>query len=113
MTQTFIVGLWLVLAAVAANLPWLSERWLLVIARSDGWAKSFWLRLVEWGLLYSLVLGIGLGLEYKATGAVHEQGWEFYTVTLCLFAVSALPGFIYRYQLRRLLEKAGRVKTQS
>jgi hypothetical protein len=29
-------------------------------------------------------------------------------VTLCLFAVSALPGFIYRYQIRRLLEQAGR-----
>jgi hypothetical protein len=29
-------------------------------------------------------------------------------VTLCLFAVGALPGFVYRYQLRRLLEQAGR-----
>lgn len=112
MTQSLIVGLWLVLAAVAANLPWLTERWLLIIARPDRRAKPFWLRLIEWSLLYGLIIGIGLGLESKAAGAAHEQGWEFYTVTLCLFAVSALPGFIYRYQLRRLLEQAGRTCTQ-
>lgn len=112
MTQSLIVGLWLVLAAVAANLPWLTERWLLIIARPDRRAKPFWLRLIEWSLLYGLIIGIGLGLESKAAGATHEQDWEFYTVTLCLFAVSALPGFIYRYQLRRLLEQAGRTCTQ-
>ena len=112
MTQTFVVGLWLVLAAVTANLPWLSERWLLVFARRDRRGKPFWLPLIEWSLLYSLIIGIGLGLEYKATGATHDQDWEFYIVTLCLFAVSALPGFIYRYQLRRLLKQAGRVETQ-
>lgn len=112
MTQIFVVGWWLVLAAVAANLPWLSERWLLVIARHDRRAKPFWLRLIEWGLLYGLIIGIGLGLEYKATGTAHEQDWEFYTVTLCLFVVSALPGFIYRYQLQRLLEQAKRVRAQ-
>jgi hypothetical protein len=112
MTQNLVVGLWLVLAAVAANLPWLTERWWLVIARPDRWAKPFWLQLIEWGLLYGLITGIGFGLEYKATGAAHGQGWEFYTVTLCLFAVSALPGFIYRYQFRRLLEQAGRVGVQ-
>lgn len=92
---------------IVANLPWLSERWLFLIVRS-GRLKSFWLQLIEWGLLYGLVLGMGFGLEYKTTGAVHPQDWEFYTVTLCLFAVSALPGFIYRYQVRRLLEQTGR-----
>lgn len=107
MPQGIIIGSWLGLAILAANLPWLSERWLLVIA-CNGRSKPFWLRLMECGLLYGLVLGMGFGFEYKATGAVHAQDWEFYTVTLCLFAVSALPGFIYRHQLRRLLEQAGR-----
>lgn len=111
MSQSLIVSLWLGLAAVAANLPWLSERWLLIIARPDRWAKPFWFRLIEWGLLYGLIVGIGFGVEYKTTGGGHAQDWEFYTVTLCLFAVSALPGFIYRYQLRRLLEQAGRIGT--
>ncbi len=93
---------------IAANLPWLSERWLFVVVYRDGRSKLFWQRLVEWVLFYGFILGLGWGLEYKAAGAVHTQDWEFYTVTLCLFIVSALPGFIYRYQLRRLLEQAGR-----
>ncbi|MDS4025654.1 MAG: DUF2818 family protein [Candidatus Contendobacter sp.] len=101
-----ITRLWPVVAVIATNLPWLSERWLLIFARPDRRAKPFWLRLIEWGLLYGLVIGMGFGFEYKTTGAIHAQGWEFYVVTLCLFAVSALPGFIYRYQLRRLLEQA-------
>jgi hypothetical protein len=108
MPQGAIIGLWLGLAVVAANLPWLSERWLLVIARPDRRAKPFWLRLIEWGLLYGLIAGMGFGFEFKMTGTVHAQDWEFYAVTLCLFAVGALPGFIYRYQLRRLLEQAAR-----
>ncbi len=108
MPQGAIIGLWLGLAVVAANLPWLSERWLLVIARPDRRAKPFWLRLIEWGLLYGPIAGMGFGFEFKMTGTVHAQDWEFYAVTLCLFAVSALPGFIYRYQLRRLLEQAAR-----
>jgi hypothetical protein len=108
MSQGIIIGLWLGLAVIAANLPWLSERWFLVIAPRDGRSKPFWPRLVEWGVLYGLALGIGFGFEHQATGAVHSQSWEFYVVTLCLFAVSALPGFVYRYQIRRLLEQAGR-----
>lgn len=108
MVSGFIIGAWLGLAVLAANLPWLSERWLLVIARPSRRAKPFWLRLIEWALLYSLIAGLGFGFEYKTTGLVHAQGWEFYVVTLCLFAVSALPGFIYRYQLRRLLAQSGR-----
>lgn len=112
MSQSIVVGLWLGLAAVAANLPWSSERWLLVIARPDRRAKPFWLRLIEWSLLYGLIVGMGFGFEYKLTGTVHVQDWEFYAVTLCLFAVGAVPGFIHRYQLRRLLEQVGRTGIQ-
>ncbi len=112
MSQSLMIGLWLGLAVIAANLPWLSEHWLLIIARRKRRAMPFWFRLIEWGLLYGLIAGIGFGFEYKTTGGIHVQGWEFYTVTLCLFAVSALPGFLYRYQLRRLLEQAGRAGTQ-
>lgn len=110
MSQGLVISLWLGLAVLAANLPWLSERWLLVFARPDWRAKPFWFRWIEWGLLYSLIVGIGFGFEYKTTGGIHDQDWEFYTVTLCLFVVSALPGFIYHYQLRRLLEQVGRTE---
>lgn len=105
MLQGIVIGFWLVLAVVAANLSWLSERWLLVIARQDKRPKPLWLHLVELVLFYGFIIGLGLGLEYKTTGAIHSQDWEFYTVTLCLFMVSTLPGFIYYYQLRRLLEQ--------
>ncbi len=105
MSQGLLVGFWLGLAVVAANLPWLSERWLLAIPRQQR-AKPAWLRLVEWGLLYGLIVGMGFGFEYKTTGVIHAQAWEFYAVTLCLFAVSAMPGFIYCHQLRRLLRQA-------
>ncbi len=108
MLQGIAIGFWLGLAVVAVNLPWLSERWLLVIARRNGLPKPFWLRLVEWALLCGSALGLGWGFEYKATGTVHAQDWEFYIVILCLFLVATLPGFIYCYQLRRLLEQSGR-----
>ena len=107
MSQNVVVGLWLVLAAVAANLPLLSDRWLFVVLRPER-AKPFWLRLLEWGALYGLLVATGFGFEYKVTGNRQVQDWEFYAVTLCLFAVAALPGFIYRYQLRGLLGQAGR-----
>lgn len=106
MSQPFIIAIWLGLAAVAANLPWLSERGFFILAqRNKQQDKPFWLRLIEWIVLYGLILGAGFGFEYKATGTIQSQDWEFYVVTLCLFAVGALPGFIYRYQLQQLLRQ--------
>jgi hypothetical protein len=89
------------LAFVAANLPFLFERVLFVIRpRSASGQKAFGWRLLEWVLLY-LVLGVFAAvLEQGAYGAVYPQGWAFYVTTLCLFAVFAFPGFIYRYLWR-------------
>lgn len=97
------VVLILVVAAVAANLPWLSERFLFVRNPSGG--KKEWMRLLEWLLLYLVVGLIAVGVERKAFGVVHQQSWEFYVVTLCLFMVFAMPGFIYRHILGRLLQR--------
>ena len=108
MFQQSIVALWLIFAIIAANLPLLSERWLFIFSPRPGQAKPFWWRLLEWGILYALIVAMGFGFEYKSTGSYSPQDWEFYVVTLCLFAVAALPGFIYRYQLRRLLRQASR-----
>lgn len=41
--------------------------------------------------------------DYNLTGVIHRQGWEFYATTLSLFVVFALPGFIYHYDLKRIL----------
>ncbi len=77
-----------------ANLPWLSERCFLILQCER---KSPLLRLVEWFALYWIAGGIALAMEYKTTGSLYAQDWEFYWVTLFLFMVFAFPGFIYRY----------------
>jgi hypothetical protein len=51
-------------------------------------------------LLYLLVIGIARGLETMA-GNAFPQGWQFYTVTLCLMLVLAFPGFVWRHLRRR------------
>lgn len=107
MSLTAAVLILLAVAIVAANLPWLSER-LLFVFPPPGGEKTAWLRLLEWLALYVLVGGIALGLEQKSFGERHAQDWEFYAVTLCLFLVFALPGFIYRYDLKGHIDKARR-----
>lgn len=94
----------LMLALIAANLPWLSERRGLVGPLGSR-NKNEWWRLGEWLGLYGLVGVVALGLERRVEGGIHPQGWEFYVVTLCLFAVFALPGFIYHHDLRYHLRR--------
>lgn len=86
-------------AFVSANRPWFSDRIGLMLRPSSG-DKNPWVRIGEWLFLYFLIGAIGKGLEYQATGGVHPQGWEFHVITLALFAMFALPGFIWRYDLR-------------
>lgn len=98
MTQSLSVGLLLVLALVAANLPFLSQRLLGVWPVAD--VKPFRLRLAELVILYFLVGTVGLLLEKRA-GQITPQGWEFYAITVTLFVTLAFPGFVYRYLFRR------------
>ncbi|WP_291588489.1 DUF2818 family protein [Comamonas sp. UBA7528] len=104
MTQTASIWLVILAALVAANLPFLNERWLLAGPVARGHAKPFWGRLLELFLLYLLVGGLALALEKRA-GQIYPQGWEFYAVTGALFLTLAFPGFVYRYlgQRRRTL----------
>ncbi len=85
----------ILLAALAANLPFLNERLfaLIPIARP---AKSTWMRIVELFVLYLAVRGIAYVLESRI-GNAFPQGWEFYVITACLFLVLAFPGFVFRY----------------
>ena len=83
------------------------ERTMLVY-QSPSKSKPAWMRFLEWLILYVLVGLFAFGLEHKVTGEIHHQGWEFYTVTLCLFLVFALPGFIYRYDLKKHLDRIKR-----
>lgn len=105
--MSLAVGLLLLAALAAANLPWLSDRWLFFLAPPGG-RKRAWMCWVEWALMFVLVGLLALGLERRYTGTLHPQDWEFYTVVICLFLVFALPGFIYRYELRPHLRRRRR-----
>lgn len=98
------ITIFLFVAFIAANLPWITERLFGLIALKST-KKPVWVSLVEWFVLYILIGLIALGLEKKFTSEIYPQDWEFYASTLCLFLVFALPGFIYRFDLKRLLKK--------
>ncbi len=88
----------IVLMAVAANLPFLTER-LFGLKSLKQSRKPGWLRIIELLVLYFLVLGFARGVE-SSFGNTFAQGWQFYAVTVCLFLVLGFPGFVHRY-LRR------------
>ncbi len=101
MSQTASVWLVVLLAAMAANLPFVNQRLLgLWPLKALGPRKALAWRLLELVLCYFLVGGIGLALEQRA-GQIAPQGWEFYAITAALFLTLAFPGFVYQYLLRR------------
>lgn len=94
----------IIIAFIAANLPWISERLFgLIPVKSN--KKAVWMSLLEWFALYILIGLVALGIEKKFTSDIYSQDWEFYASTFCLFIVFALPGFIYRFDLKHLLER--------
>lgn len=93
-------SIWVVLlaAVLAANLPFINQRWLGVVPRSKN--KSLGIHLLELVICYFLVGALGLALEH-ADGQIYPQGWEFYATTAALFLTLAFPGFVYRYLYKR------------
>ena len=98
MSQSASVGLVILLAVLAANLPFVSQRLLGVMSLKQ--PKILAVRLAELVMLYLVVGGVGLLLENKA-GQIAPQGWEFYAITATLFMTLAFPGFVYRYLFKR------------
>ncbi len=94
MDGTFWYAVLLGTALVAANLPFLSERLLFVMA--PGGTKAFGWRLAELAIMYAFVGLFSYALEARQ-GQVYSQGWEFFAVTACLFLVLAYPGFVWRF----------------
>jgi uncharacterized membrane protein len=95
----FSTTLLLILAFIAANLPFLVERIFFVIQPESGDKNIAW-RLLELIVMFFAVGGIAMLLEGKL-GDIHHQNWEFYAVNAALFVVFAYPGFVYRYLWRR------------
>ncbi len=88
----------LLLALLAANLPWFSGRLFYLIPLRDkhaGWC------LLELVVLYFLIGALARLSERMTLGQVAPQHWEFYATTACLFLVFAFPGFVWRYLWRR------------
>jgi len=103
MSLDMAVQILLVTAIVLANIPWLFENRIFIFIKAE--KKSIFLGLGEW-FLYFLLTGIfAYLLENKSMGHVQAQGWEFYAITLFMFAIFAFPGFIYRYNLKSFLNK--------
>lgn len=98
MNTTWQIGILIVLAVLAANLPFANQRILAVGPLRKG--KSLAIRLLELVLLYFLVGAVGLAFENHA-GQIAPQGWEFYAVTGTMFVTLAFPGFVYRYLMHR------------
>ncbi|NDY91436.1 DUF2818 family protein [Ideonella livida] len=85
--------------AAAANLPFLSERWFLVIPRRLG-TKGLAGCLLEWVVWMGLALGLGVALESWG-GQRSPQGWAFYAAFVALGLTLAFPGFVWRFLVRR------------
>jgi hypothetical protein len=93
-SNTVSVWLVIVVAFLAANLPFVNQRLLGVFPLRR--PKPLALRLAELVAMYLLAGGLGLLLEQRA-GQIAPQKWEFYAITGALFITFAFPGFIWRY----------------
>jgi hypothetical protein len=95
------ISTWLVilLAVLAANLPFLNER-LLAVLPIRMMRKPFWLRLIELTFCYAVLGVVAYALESRI-GNAFAQGWEFFAITACFFVVLAYPGFVFCYLRKR------------
>ena len=97
MAQSASIWLVILVAFAAANVPFLTKRFLLLFLLKT--EKTLGIRLLELVIFYFIAGGLGLLLENRA-GQIAPQGWEFYAITGALFITLAFPGFIYRYLLK-------------
>ncbi|MGL6071145.1 DUF2818 family protein [Craterilacuibacter sp.] len=93
----------LVLAIIAANLPFILPRvggFMAVKHKHFGW------QLLELVVLYLLIGLLARFLEGRQM-PVHAQNWQFYVTTIALFAVFAFPGFAgcYFWKKRRVTSR--------
>lgn len=97
MVQSASIWLVIFVAAIAANMPFIAQRFLLFFQLKT--PKTLGVRLVELVIFYFIAGALGLLLENRA-GQIAPQGWEFYAITGALFITLAFPGFVYRYLLK-------------
>jgi len=79
---------------LAVNFIFISEKvlGLFLVGRKKGlMGRCFELTLIY----FSVLLGLRLA-EIRNYGTAYTQGWEFYVILICMFAVAVFPGFVYR-----------------
>jgi len=94
--QASVVSL-LVIAMLAANVPFMTNRIALVKKVAH---KAFAWRFLEWVVLYGLVGLLARFLESRQMPVQHQET-AFYVATLALFAVFAFQGFVIRFWWRK------------
>lgn len=99
MNQTIAAWLVILMAFIAANLPFCNQR-LFTLIRLQYPVKPLGLRLLELVMLYGVVGVSGLFFEDRL-GQIFPQNWEFYAITSAVFLTLAFPGFVFRYLLKR------------
>lgn len=97
MSQSASIWFVIFVAVIAANLPFVAQRFLMVLPLKA--PKTLGIRLLELVIFYFIAGGLALILENRA-GQIAPQGWEFYAITGALFITLAFPGFVYRYLLK-------------
>ncbi|MCE5387412.1 MAG: DUF2818 family protein [Acidithiobacillus sp.] len=104
MNLTQWATLYIVMAFLAANIPWFSHRRYLIGPSAP--AKTLPWYLGEWLAAYVIMGLVGMVLERILLGSNHGQGWEFYVIALCMFAVFAIPGFLWRFNIVPILHRS-------
>jgi len=101
MIDQLSIIIFIIFTLAAANLPWVTDRQLMLFLKPN---KTLLARWFEWFVLYLLCGITAFIFEQNVMGHQTVQAWEFYVVTLCLFVVFALPGFVYYVDLKKLLK---------
>lgn len=94
LVPAWAVSVVLLVALIAANLPFVNERLFVLGPRRE--TKPVAWRLLELLAYAALTVVLGRMLEGHV-GQVSPMRWEFVAVWFCVFLTLAFPGFVWRY----------------
>ena len=86
-------GALLAIAVVAANYPFFNGRFLAFYKPKQ---KGMGWEFLEWLAMFALV-GVLAYFTEARTSEPHDQKLSFWVIVVCLFALFAFPGFVYRH----------------
>ncbi len=96
-----VVIAYFLLAALAANLPFVVDRILFVVVPAGEGKKHWAWRFLELLLLYGLIILLGRWMESRQAPVHQKEFLSFYVPTFALFLIAGYPGFVIRYFWRK------------